>query len=129
MVTGVVVTGGNWPTSSASPSSGCGEHYLAMATLGLGIIAYLAFGEFREMTGGPPGLPGVPRLAVGSFVFDDDMEYYYLVWGIRCILLIALSLNIVNSRFGRALRAIHASESAAESIGVDASRTSCRCWC
>lgn len=97
------------------------EHYLAMATLGLGIIVFLAFGEFRDFTGGPTGLPGVPRLTVGSFIFDGDVEYFYLVWGV-VILLLILSLNIVNSRIGRALRAIHTSETAAESIGISASR-------
>ena len=120
MVAGVLVTGG-LAYLIAFPIFRLREHYLAMATLGLGIIAYLAFGEFRELTGGPSGLPGVPRLAVGGFVFDGDVEYYYLVWG-TVLLLIGLSLNIVNSRVGRALRALHASESAAESVGVDASR-------
>jgi len=97
------------------------EHYLAMATLGLGVIVHLAFGELRDLTGGPSGLPGVPRLVVGSFVFDGDVEYYYLVWGV-VIVLLALSLNIVNSRVGRALRAIHGSEPAAHSVGIESGR-------
>lgn len=105
----------------AIPISRLREHYLALATLALGIIVYLAFGEFRELTGGPSGMPGVPRLAIGSFVFASDVAYYYLVWG-TVLVLIGLSLNIVNSRVGRALRALHGSEMAAESIGIDASR-------
>jgi len=120
MAAGVVVTAGV-AYLIAIPIFRLREHYLAMATLGLGIIATLAFGEFRELTGGPSGLPGVPRLAVGGFVFAGDVEYYYLVWAV-VVVLIGLSLNIVNSRVGRALRAVHASEAAAESIGVDASR-------
>ena len=120
MIAGVAVTSGV-AYLIAIPIFRLREHYLAMATLGLGIIVTLAFGEFRELTGGPSGLPGVPRLTVGSFIFDGDAEYYYLVWGV-VLLLIGLSLNIVNSRVGRALRALHASEAAAESIGVDASR-------
>ncbi len=120
MAAGVVITGG-LAYLIATPIFRLREHYLAMATLGLGIIAYLAFGEFRELTGGPSGLPGVPRLAIGGFVFAGDVEYYYLVWGV-VLALIALSLNIVNSRVGRALRALHASEAAAESIGVDVGR-------
>ena len=36
-------------------------HYLAVATLGLGIVVFLAFDEFGELTGGPTGLPGVPQ--------------------------------------------------------------------
>lgn len=120
MAAGVVVTCG-LAYLIAIPIFRLREHYLAMATLAFGIIAYLAFGEFRELTGGPSGLPGVPRLAIGSFVFDGDVEYYYLVWAVL-IVLIGLSLNIVNSRVGRALRAVHASEVGAESVGVDAGR-------
>jgi branched-chain amino acid transport system permease protein len=120
MVIGVAVTAGT-AYLIGIPILQLKGNYLAMATLGLGIIAFLAFGEFREITGGQTGLTGVPRLAVGSFVFVKDREYFYLVWAF-VILFITLSLNIVNSRIGRALRAIHASELAAESIGVDASR-------
>jgi branched-chain amino acid transport system permease protein len=97
------------------------EHYLAMATLGLGIIAHLAYTEFRDLTGGSSGLPGVPSLSIGRFSFNDDVRYFYLVWGVVALLMI-LSLNIVNSRVGRALRAIHGSEMAAASIGVDSRR-------
>ncbi len=96
-------------------------HYLALATLALGVIVFLALGEFRGLTGGPSGLPGVPQLTIGGFSFDNDVKYYYLVWAVFWLLL-AFSLNVVNSRIGRALRAIHASEIAAESVGVDASR-------
>lgn len=96
-------------------------HYLALATLGLGIIVFLALGEFRSLTGGPSGMPGVPRQSIGSFSFDSDIKYYYLVWAAFLVLL-GFSLNVVNSRVGRALRAIHASEVAAESVGVDAGR-------
>ena len=93
-------------------------HYLAMATLAFGIIAYLAFVEFKELTGGPSGLAGIPRLRVGGFVFDTDRKFFYLTWG-GVIAVVALSLNVVNSRVGRALRAIHGSEVAAETLGVD----------
>ena len=120
MGAGVVVTG-VLAYLIALPIFRLHEHYLALATLGLGVIVFLAFGEFRELTGGPSGLPGVPRLAVGAFVFDTDISYYYLVWGI-VLLLIIISLNIVNSRVGRALRALHSGEIAAESIGIDAGR-------
>ena len=95
-------------------------HYLAVATLGLGIVVFLAFNEFGDITGGPTGLPGVPRLAVGDFVFDTDVKYYYLVWAVLIVLMV-VSLNIVNSRVGRGLRAIHGSEAAANSVGIDSS--------
>ncbi len=95
-------------------------HYLAVATLGFGIIVYLAFNEFGDITGGPTGLPGVPRLSIGSFVFDRDIEYFYLV-AVVLMVLIILSLNIINSRVGRGLRAIHSSEVGADSMGIHSS--------
>jgi branched-chain amino acid transport system permease protein len=118
MLAGVVVTG------AAAYVIGklifrLSEHYLAVATLGLGIVVFLVFGELREWTGGSSGLPGVPGLTVGGYVLAGDVAYYYLVWGV-VILLMAASLNVVNSRVGRALRAIHASELAADSAGIDA---------
>jgi branched-chain amino acid transport system permease protein len=88
-----------------------------MATLAFGIIVYLAFVEAKELTGGPSGLPGVPRLRVGGFVFDSDRKFFYLTWA-AVVAVLMLSLNVVNSRVGRALRAIHGSEVAAETLGV-----------
>ncbi len=96
-------------------------HYLAMATLAFGIIVYLAFVELKDLTGGPSGLPGVPRLRVAGFVFDSDRKFFYLTWAV-VIGVVLLSLNVVNSRVGRALRSIHGSEVAAETLGVNASR-------
>ncbi len=93
-------------------------HYLAMATLGFGIIVYVLLVELKDFTGGPSGLTGIPPLAVGDFVFDSDREFYYLVWAI-CLGVLLISRNLVDSRPGRALRAIHGSERAAESLGVD----------
>lgn len=93
-------------------------HYLAMATLGLNVIFSLIVKNEAEITGGPSGLTNIPPLSLGGFVFDSDVKMYYLVWAIALAVL-GLSLNIVNSRVGRALRAIHASEVAAETLGVD----------
>ncbi|MFQ5857401.1 MAG: branched-chain amino acid ABC transporter permease [Anaerolineae bacterium] len=93
-------------------------HYLAMATLGLNIIFEVMLITETEWTGGPNGLLSIPRLAIGSWVLKSDRAYYYVVWAVALIIL-ALSMNIVNSRVGRALRAIHASELAAASMGVD----------
>lgn len=94
-------------------------HYLAMATLGLGIIIFILFNEWVEVTGGPSGFSGIPNLQVGTLVFDSDLKNYYLVWTfvLGCVL---LSLNLANSRIGRACRAIHDAEVAARVVGVNA---------
>ena len=93
-------------------------HYLAMATLGMGIIVYIAFNETIDITGGPSGLPGIPNLSIFGFIFDSDMKNYYLVWFFATVTIL-LSINLSASRIGRALRAIHDSEVAARILGVN----------
>ncbi|GAM11575.1 high-affinity branched-chain amino acid transport system permease protein BraE [Geobacter sp. OR-1] len=94
-------------------------HYLAMATLGLGIIIYIVFNEAVDQTGGPSGLSGIPNLSLGGIIFDNDLKNYYLIWTF-VLLSMGLALNLVHSRIGRALRAIHDSEVAARVMGVNA---------
>ncbi len=94
-------------------------HYLAMATLGLGIIIYIVFLEWVAVTGGPSGLSGIPNLTIGGLVFDSDLKNYYLVWAF-VLAVVIFSVNLANSRIGRAFRAIHDSEVAARVMGVNA---------
>lgn len=96
-------------------------NYLAMGTLGFGVIVYIVFNEATGLTGGPSGLTGIPKLAVGGCVVSSDRDYYYVVWGVFFVLF-ALAGNLVRSRVGRALRAIHTSETAAAVLGVDVAR-------
>ncbi|MBE0479878.1 MAG: branched-chain amino acid ABC transporter permease [Dehalococcoidia bacterium] len=93
-------------------------NYLAMATLGLGLVMYVLFRQLTQFTGGPDGMAGIPFLSAGNFVFDTPFKRYYLVWGFTLAVLL-LSQNMVRSRIGRALRAVHGSEEAAESLGVN----------
>ncbi|HXZ35888.1 MAG TPA: branched-chain amino acid ABC transporter permease [Thermodesulfobacteriota bacterium] len=94
-------------------------HYMAVATLGFGEIVFILFNELSFLTGGPSGLSGIPALAVGDLSLEGT-AYLYLVWGL-VLLLLLFSLNLINSRVGRALRAVHGSELAAGAMGVDAS--------
>jgi branched-chain amino acid transport system permease protein len=94
-------------------------HYLAMATLGFGIIMYIIFNETVGLTGGPSGLSGIPNLHIGSLIFDNDLNNYYLVWLFTLVVML-LSINLSQSRIGRALRAINDSEMAARVMGVNA---------
>ncbi|MDO8957158.1 MAG: branched-chain amino acid ABC transporter permease [Deltaproteobacteria bacterium] len=95
-------------------------HYMAVATLGFGEILFIVFNELSPLTGGPSGLSGIPILTFMGYSLEGA-RYLYLVWGF-VILLLLFSLNVINSRVGRALRAVHGSELAANAMGVDASR-------
>lgn len=95
-------------------------HYLAVATLGFGEIIFIVFNEFLEITGGPSGLSGIPYLDFLGYSFKEGTRYFYLVWTI-VILLLIFSLNVIYSRVGRALRAIHGSDVAAAAMGVNVS--------
>ncbi len=95
------------------------EHYLALATLGLGLIIHVVFVEEVELTGGPSGLmKSIPYLTLGNLQLDNEFKYYFLVWSLA-LAAIVLANNIVHSRIGRALRSIHGSEFAAQSLGVN----------
>jgi branched-chain amino acid transport system permease protein len=92
-------------------------HYLAMATLGFGMIVRIVFVQ-SQITGGTSGMTGIPPLSIAGTQLTEDRQYYYVVW-FFVLLLIWLSYNIVESRVGRALRAVHTSEIAAAAAGVD----------
>ncbi len=93
-------------------------YYLAMATLAFGIIIQVLLVEWKSITKGASGFYGIPKLELFGFTFKQGLSFYYLVW-FFAIIVIILSLNIIHSRIGRALRSIHDSEVASSAMGVD----------
>ncbi len=100
-------------------------HYLAMATLGFGIIIYsivLGTQRFGSADGisSVPSFPLLPGVSVtggsGLRVFN-----YYFAWALVASAMVLL-VNLIGSRVGRALRAIHGAEDASEAMGVDTAR-------
>lgn len=116
-----VFLGGSLALVIGLPALRLRGHYLAMATLAFGVIVYIFFQGTVDLTGGPSGFGSIPRLNIGKWKINSDVEYYYLVWGF-VIGSLVLCLNILHSRVGRALRSIHGSELAAGAMGVDTSR-------
>jgi branched-chain amino acid transport system permease protein len=92
-------------------------HYLAMATLGFGVIVHIVLSEEVEWTGGPSGMVDIPGLKFPGMDFTNELTWYYVVWGVVFLLLL-FCLHVLHSRMGRALRAIHEEETAAEAMGV-----------
>ena len=96
-------------------------HYLAMATLGFGVIIYrIVLGTtFLGAADGISDVPGFPFLS-GVEISGKGagkITNFYLAWGFVVAGMIAL-LNLVGSRVGRALSAIHGAEDAAQSMGI-----------
>lgn len=96
-------------------------HYLAMITLAFAQVIILVSTRWTEVTGGLTGIPGVPDFDLFGYAFDTKVKMYYLIWFLA-IALFLLSFRIVDSRFGRALRALGAHEAAAGSLGVNVVR-------
>jgi len=96
-------------------------HYLAMATLGFGIIVHVIMVQATRWTGGPDGLAGIPPLNLFGWSVEGDLQWYGVIVA-AMLLALWLALNLVDSQVGRALRAVHGSEFAAQMMGVDTGR-------
>jgi len=95
-------------------------HYLAMATLGLGIIIAVVIATEERLTGGPDGMSVAPLVLFGV-ALQGERVWYWLV-GALLLGTVWLAFNLIDSPLGRALRAIHGSEVAAEAMGIDIAR-------
>ena len=102
------------------PSLKLRGHYLAMATLGFGAILYIVAVAAVDITGGPAGLNNIPPLNLFGLILDSDKKFFFFSWSVVVIGLL-FALNLINSRVGRGLRALHGSEDAANSIGINTS--------
>jgi branched-chain amino acid transport system permease protein len=77
--------------------------------------------QMEHWTGGPSGFAEIPPLHLGSFPIQGDFNFYWLIWPLFLVIFI-FSLNLVDSRVGRALRAIHENELVANAMGVNTER-------
>ncbi len=92
-------------------------HYLAIATLGFGVLVAMVITTESRFTGGPDGM-SVPRLNLFDWRVTGAQTWYWVTGGV----LLAgtwLALNLENTPTGRAFRALHDSEVAARVAGVD----------
>ena len=100
-------------------------HYLAMATMGFGIIIYrIVLGT--KIFGEADGISNVPsfNLFPGLNIsgdFNSRISNYYIAW-VLVIITLLLLINLINSRVGRALRSLHGGEDAADAMGVNTAK-------
>ncbi|NTW27824.1 MAG: branched-chain amino acid ABC transporter permease [Coriobacteriia bacterium] len=102
----------------ALPSLRLRGHYLAMATLGFGELASLAFTEGASVTGGVNGFAGIPYPSLGPISINSPSGLYWLVWGLAG-LAVLFAANMVSLGPGRAMGALRGSEMGAAASGVD----------
>lgn len=116
-VSALVTAGFAWLVSS--PIIHLRGDYLCIVTIALGEIVRLALNNNPGgITGGPNGVFGIDRPAIGGLVINTPVEFYFLIWVI--VLLCAWGLlRLQNSRIGRAWNYIREDELAAEAMGVD----------
>lgn len=101
-------------------------HYLAVATLGFGILVSMVLANEVELTGGPDGIQ-VPDLGLRDLLENvgldlSNSEFWYVFTGLVLVLGAWVALNLYDSPSGRALRALHDSETAARTVGIDVAR-------
>ena len=108
------------------PAKRVRDVYLAMMTLGFGMVFFEVVREWNSVTGGTMGLPGVPSAALRTLsilgVKVDGLAYFQLLLLITAGTMLMVR-NLTQSRIGRAFYAIHISEIAAGSIGIPAGAT------
>lgn len=95
-------------------------HYLAVATLGLGLLVAIVLTNEAGWTGGPDGM-SVPRLVLFDWSVRGADAWYWIA-GTTFVGGFVLALNLMGSPTGRALQAIHDSEIAALVLGIDVAR-------
>ncbi|MCC7325814.1 MAG: branched-chain amino acid ABC transporter ATP-binding protein/permease [Burkholderiales bacterium] len=95
-------------------------HYLPLATIAWGISLYYVFGNL-EILGGHTGMTGIPALEFAGFELKDERRYFFLIWIIALLALWATH-NLLDSRPGRAIRALKGGHDMAEAFGVDSVR-------
>ena len=95
-------------------------HYLAVATLGFGLLLAIVFSNEARFTGGPDGM-SVPHLILFGWPVRGANSWYWIA-AASFLIGAVLALNLIDSPSGRALRAIHDSEVAARVLGVDVAK-------
>lgn len=96
-------------------------HYLPLGTIAWGISLYFLFGTM-EVLGGHTGLTGIPPISVFGWELNEGSEIFYLIWAFLLVAILTTS-NLLDSREGRAIRALKGGRVMAESMGVDTSRS------
>jgi branched-chain amino acid transport system permease protein len=95
-------------------------HFLSLSTIAWGLAIAFLFGNVDGL-GNFNGIASIPPIAIGSVQLSESWQIYFLIWAIVVTALL-LSHNLLNSREGRALRALRGGNTLVESLGISAFR-------
>src|SRR3982074_2728962 len=95
-------------------------HYLPLGTIAWGIALFYLFSKL-EFLGRNDGISAIPPLTIGPLKMLDPGTIYFVIW-IAVIVCAVLSMNLLDSRAGRAIRALRRGHVAAEAFGVQTPR-------
>jgi branched-chain amino acid transport system permease protein len=95
-------------------------HYLPLGTIAWGIALFYLFSKL-ELLGRNDGISAIPPLSIGALKMLDPGTIYFAIW-IAVILCALLTMNLLDSRTGRAIRALRRGHIAAEAFGVETAR-------
>src|SRR6516225_7949111 len=96
-------------------------HYLPLGTIAWGLGLFYLFSKL-EFLGPNDGISAIPPLSIGAFRLIDPGSIYYAIWA-AVLVSALLTTNLLDSRTGRAIRALRRGHIAAEAFGVQTPRT------
>ncbi|WP_243410158.1 ABC transporter permease subunit [Pokkaliibacter plantistimulans] len=96
-------------------------HYLPLGTIAWGISLYYLFGTVEQL-GGHTGVSNLPVISLFGIALDKGEKMFYLIWAVL-LLAIVITQNLLNSREGRAIRALKGGQLMAEAMGVNTFRS------
>jgi len=91
--------------------------YLALTTLGFSEIIRIVINNLVNVTGGPTGVRNIPGFNFFGYDIKTARSYYYFLFLIT-IFLTFVALRIINSKWGRAIKAVRDNELAVEACGI-----------
>jgi ABC-type branched-subunit amino acid transport system permease subunit len=96
-------------------------HFLPLGTIAWGMSLYYLFGNLDAL-GGHTGMSGIPPLQFVEMELKSGREFFYLIWAVLLVLVLG-TRNLLDSREGRAIRALKGGSVMAEAMGVNTPRS------
>lgn len=95
-------------------------HYLPLGTIAWGLSLFFLFGNL-EFLGKYDGINGIPSISIFGIRLDSGRSMYLLIWAILLLATLALQ-HLLQSRPGRAIRALKGGGVMAEAMGINTAR-------